>query len=44
MVTESEELKELYFNEFKERLRSRPSHPELEEIHKVKEELYKLKN
>ena len=43
MVTDSEEIKELYFNEFKERLRSRPSHPDLKEIHEVKEELFKLK-
>ena len=43
MVTESEELKESYFNELKERLRSCPSHPELEEIHIIKEDLFKLK-
>ena len=43
MVTDSEEIKELYFNELKERLRSRPSHPDLKEIHEVKEELFKLK-
>ena len=43
MVTDSDEIKDLYFNEFKERLRSRPSHPELKEIHTLKEEVFNLK-
>ena len=43
MVTDTEELKELYYNEFKERLRSRPSHPEFLEIHKLKERIFKPK-
>ena len=43
MVTDTEELKELYLNEFKERLRSRPSHPEFIEIHNFKEAIFKLK-
>ena len=43
MVTDTEEIKDLYLNEFKERLRSRPSHPEFVEIHNVKETIFKLK-
>ena len=42
IVTDSEELKELYLNEFKERLRSRPSHPEFKEIHDLKDSIFQL--
>ena len=40
IVTDSEELKDLYLNEFKERLRIRPSHPDFIEIHKIKEIIF----
>ena len=40
MVTNTDEIKELYLNEFSERLRSRPSHPEFIEIHKLKQSLF----
>ena len=42
IVTDSEELKDLYLNEFKERLRGRPSHPKFKEIHKLKESIFQL--
>ena len=42
MVTDPEELKDLYLNEFKERLRCRPSHPDFVEIHKIKKSIFKL--
>ena len=42
MVTDSEELKCLYLNEFKERLRNRPSHPDFVKIHKIKESIFHL--
>ena len=40
MVTNPEELKDLYLNEFKERLRKRPSHPDFIEIHKMKDVIF----
>ena len=40
IVTDPEELKDLYLNEFKERLRIRPSHPDFIEIHKIKESIF----
>ena len=40
IVNDSEELKDLYLNEFKERLRIRPSHPDFIAIHKVKEPIF----
>ena len=43
MVTDTEELKELYYNEFKERLRSRPVHPEFLDIQEIKDSIFQLK-
>ena len=43
MITDSEELKHLYAKEFLERLRKRPSHPNFENIHMLKNEIFKLK-
>ena len=43
MVTEAEELKNLYAKEFIERLRSRPSHPEFVKIKKLKDLIFNLK-
>ena len=43
MVTNTDEIKELYSNEFRERLRSRPSHPGFLEIHKLKKSIFQLK-
>ena len=43
LVTNPNELKELYAKEFKERLRKRPTHPDFEAIQKLKDEVFKLK-
>ena len=43
MVTEAEELKILYAEEFKERLRSRPIHPEFLDIQEIKDSIFQLK-
>ena len=43
IVTESEDLKNLYSKEFKERLRKRPVHPAFEGIQVLKDEIFKLK-
>ena len=43
MVTDPEELKKLYATEFKERLRSRPTHPEFLQIQNLKDSIFKLK-
>ena len=40
IVTDSEELKNLYAKEFKERLRKRPSLPDFVEIHKLKDYIF----
>ena len=43
MVTDSEELKKLQATEFKERLRSRPTHPELIKVKQFKDSIFNLK-
>ena len=43
MVTDPEELKKLYATEFKERLRSRPTHPQFLHIQTLKDSIFKLK-
>ena len=43
LITNSEELKELYLNTFKHRLRHRPAQPGWEEFVDLQEELFKLR-
>ena len=43
MVTDYEELKNIYNTEFKERLRKRPSLPEFLDIQKLKDSIFELK-
>ena len=43
MVIDSEELKKLYATEFKERLRSRPTHPELIKVQQFRDSIFNLK-
>ena len=43
IITNQKDLEDLYVKEFQERLRRRPSHPDFKNIHRLKEEIFKLK-